>query len=113
MDNYPLYMSIFLMLIVIYFARKKRNGYAVIKMQRKKGDRSKMKELAQNFVGKECIVYTFSDGQTVKGVIKEVKDNALLIENGSSLEAVNLDFVVRIREYPRNKNGKKKSIVID
>jgi len=26
---------------------------------------------------------------------------------------VNLDFVIRIREYPRKKNGKKKDIVLD
>ena len=32
---------------------------------------------------------------------------------GGTLEAVNIDFVVRIREYPRKKNGKKKSVVID
>lgn len=28
-------------------------------------------------------------------------------------EIINLDFVTRIREYPRKKNGKKKSIVVD
>ena len=29
------------------------------------------------------------------------------------IEAINLDFVIRIREYPRNKKGKKKSVVLD
>ena len=28
-------------------------------------------------------------------------------------ELINLDFVTRIREYPRKKNGKKKSVVLD
>ena len=28
-------------------------------------------------------------------------------------EIVNLDFVTRIRQYPRKKNGKKKDIVWD
>ena len=28
-------------------------------------------------------------------------------------EILNLDFVIRIREYPRNKKGKKKSVVVD
>ena len=49
----------------------------------------------------------------VNGVIKEVSNSAILIQNGETLEAVNLDFVIRIREFPKNKKGKKKSIVID
>ena len=44
-------------------------------------------------------------------IIKEVSSSAILIEKDGKLEAINLDFVVRIREYPRNKKGKKKAIV--
>ena len=40
-------------------------------------------------------------------------DGAILIEKDEKLEVVNLDFVIRIREYPRKKNGKKKDIVLD
>ena len=47
------------------------------------------------------------------GYIKEIEGNALMIEKNGVLEAVNLDFVVRIREYPKKKNGKKKSVVLD
>lgn len=48
------------------------------------------------------------------GVLKEVKDGGLVIEKTTGeTEIVNLDFVTRIREYPRKKNGKKKSIVVD
>lgn len=43
------------------------------------------------------------------GVIKEVSDSAILVEKNGTVEAINLDFVIRIREYPRNKKGKKKS----
>ena len=71
-----------------------------------------MKELAKRFIDKECIIYTFNS-QLEGVVIKEVGDGAVLIEKNGTLEAVNLDFVSRIREYPRKKNGKKKSIVID
>lgn len=107
------YIVLFFLLLMLLLRRKRNRNYAAVKMLRKKGRNKEMKELAQNFVGKECLLYTLNDSQTIKGVIKEVKDNAVLIENGSSLEAVNLDFVIRIREYPRNKNGKKKSIVVD
>ena len=70
-----------------------------------------MYELAQNFIEKECIIYTFNS--QITGVIKQVNDGGILIENSGNTEALNFYFIVRIREYPRNKNGKKKSVVID
>ncbi len=71
-----------------------------------------MKELAKQFIGKECIVYTVtSTDSNIQGVIKEIDDGGMVVEKKSGeLEIINLDFVTRIREYPRNKNGKKKII---
>lgn len=71
-----------------------------------------MYELAQKFIGKECLIYTFNSSQ-LTGVIKEVNEGGILLENRDNLEAVNFDFIVRIREYPKKKNGKKKSVVLD
>ena len=72
-----------------------------------------MIELAKRFIGKECLIYAFDSNHQFDGVIKEVSNGAVLLEKDGKLEAINLDFVIRIREYPRNKNGKKKSVVID
>lgn len=72
-----------------------------------------MIELAKRFIGKECLIYAFDSSHQFTGTIREVTDSAILIENNGTLEAINLDFVIRIREYPRNKNGKKKSVVLD
>ena len=72
-----------------------------------------MIELAKKFIDKECLIYAFDSNHQFTGVIKEVTDGAILIENNGTLEAINLDFVIRIREYPKNKNGKKKSVVLD
>ena len=47
-----------------------------------------------------------------EGVIKEVSDRAILVEKNGTSEAINLDFVIRIREFPKNKKGKK-SVVLD
>ena len=69
--------------------------------------------LAKKFIDKECLIYSFDGGRQFEGIIKEVDENAMLIEKNGELEAINLDFVIRIREYPKNKNGKKKSIVVD
>lgn len=55
-----------------------------------------------------------SESGSIQGVLKEVEDGGLVIEKTTGeTEIVNLDFVTRIREYPRKKNGKKKSIVVD
>lgn len=51
--------------------------------------------------------------ELIKDIIREVTDGAILVEKNGKLEAINIDFVIRIREFPRNKNGKKKSVVLD
>ena len=71
-----------------------------------------MVELAKKLLEKECLIYTFN-GTQLTGTVKEVTEGAILLDNGKETEVVNLDFIVRIREYPRNKNGKKKSVIVD
>ena len=74
-----------------------------------------MKELAKRFIEEECIIYTItSNDGSLQGVIKEMDDGGMVIEKKTGeLEIINLDFVTRIRQYPRKKNGKKKEIVLD
>lgn len=74
-----------------------------------------MKELAKQFIGEACIIYTIaSNDGSVQGVIKDIDDGGMIIERASGeREIVNLDFVTRIREYPRKKNGKKKEVILD
>ena len=70
-----------------------------------------MRELAEKFVGKECLIYTYNS--QVVGTVTQVTDGAIMLDNGKGCEAVNMDYIVRLREYPRGKNGKKKSVVLD
>ena len=70
-----------------------------------------MYELAKAFIGKECFIYTVNSQLT--GTVTEVTEGALLLNNGKETEILNLDYIVRIREYPRRKDGKKKSVVLD
>ena len=72
-----------------------------------------MKELAKRFLDKECLISSFDSNHQFEGVIKEVSDSAILVEKYGTVEAINLDFVIRIREFPKNKKGKKKSVVLD
>ena len=70
---------------------------------------AEIKELAERFIDKECIMNSFDGSHQYDGIIREVTDGAILVEKNGKLEAINIDFVIRIREFPRNKKGKKKS----
>ena len=63
-----------------------------------------MLEFAKKFIDKECYIYTINN--TFKCVIKEVADNAILLETKNSTDVVNLDFVLRISEINKHKSGK-------
>lgn len=102
----------FIIIFLILRNRKAIIARRVVK-KRKIEDNREMVELANRFIGKECLIYAFDGNHQFQGTIKEVSNGAVLIENGGAYEAINLDFVIRIREYPKNKKGKKKSIVID
>ena len=111
-SSYIPIMVLFIILFVMYCNQKAVIARKVIK-KRKTEDTIKMIELAKRFIGKECLIYAFDSNHQFEGTIKEVTDGAILIEKDEKLEAINLDFVIRIREYPKKKNGKKKSVVLD
>ena len=107
-------MYLIIVIVVIYlivYSKKKYYIHKHIISKRKGKDRIIMKELAEKFIGKDCLIYIMNS--QVSGIIREVTDGAILIENNGKLEAVNLDFVIRIREYPLDKKGKRKSIILD
>ena len=72
-----------------------------------------MEELAKQFVGKECLIYTvIGTDSVIKGTVKEVSTGGIVLENKDGIEAVNLEYVTRIREWPRNAKGKKKQLFV-
>lgn len=85
-----------------------------IKFKNSKGNGDTMKELVKKFIGKDVIINTFNS--QLDGRLLEVSEDggAILIERvDKQVEAVNLDYVIRLREYPTKKNGKRKEIVLD
>ena len=113
--NLSTYIPIIFLLIIIFVMLRNRKvvvARKIIKKRKTEGN-TKMKELAKRFIDKECLITAFDSNHQYEGVIKEISDGAILIEKKGTIEAINLDFVIRIREYPKNKNGKKKSVVLD
>ena len=112
MESYIPIIVLFIILFVMLYRQNAVVAKKVIK-RRKMEDKTEMLELAKRFIGKECVIYAFDSNHQFDGVIQEVSDGAILVEKNGSLEAINLEFVIRIREFPRNKKGKKKSVVLD
>lgn len=103
-----------MLLLIVFYTQ--RNEKAIIKRILNKKhknikEKTEMVELCKRFIGKECIIYTYNS--QIEAMVKDVSDGAILIEKNGEEEAVNLDYVMRVREYPKNKKGKKKSIVVD
>lgn len=113
--NLSTYIPIIVLWIIIFIMYHNRKSAIVKKIikKRKMGDNTEMKELAKKFIDKECLIYAFDSSHQFGGVIKEVTDGAILVENDGKVEVINLDFIIRIREYPKTKKGKKKSVVLD
>lgn len=109
------WIPIILLFVILYILIYNRKAVVIRKIIKKRNpeERMKMIELAKRFIGKECLIYAFDSNHQFDGVIKEVSNGAVLLEKDGKQEAINLDFVIRIREYPRNKKGKKKAVVID
>ena len=113
------YLVIIVALIIFFcILKRRRTAAAVWQIQNRRKQNKEnivMKELAKQFIGEECIIYTITSIEgSIQGVIKEIDDGGMVIErNSGEREIVNLDLVTRIRQYPRKKNGKKKDIVWD
>lgn len=118
MDSlYLILLALFLLVIIPWIMRQRRLAAVrhILNQKKQNKENSEMKELAKRFIGEECIIYTItSNDGSIQGVIKEIDDGGMVIErNSGGREIVNLDFVTRIRQYPRKKNGKKKDFVLD
>ena len=113
--NPAIYIPIIILWIIIFIMFRNRKAVVARKIikNRKMEYKTEMIELAKKFIDKECLIYSFDSNHQFQGVIKEVSEGAILIENNGTVEAINLDFVIRIREFPKNKKGKKKSVVLD
>lgn len=110
-------LALFLLVIIPWITRRRRMAAIrqLLNRKRQNKENDEMKELAKRFIGEECLIYTItSNDGSLQGVIREIGDGGMVIEKKSGeTEIVNLDFVTRIRQYPRKKNGKKKEIVLD
>lgn len=112
--TYYLFFIVFILLIFTSIEyRKVMVAQKLRKRKKGKKETKFMESFAKQFIGKECLIYIMSGSSAnITGIIKEVQDGGMLVEGrDKQLQVINLDYVTRIMEYPRKKNGKKKSLV--
>ena len=108
-----LYFIFFIIVFCIYLPKKRRRRYigkqlmAKKKLMQENDGREEMKELIQQFVGKDVYIKLL-DGNA-DGIVKEVTDSGVVLENKGNLQVLNLDYVIKVREYPY-KNGKRATL---
>lgn len=104
-----IYFILLIMVFLIYLPRKKRKKYVAKNrmMNKKEKERAIMKELMQSFVGKDVFVKLLEGN--ADGIVKEVTDGGMVLENKNGLQVLNLDYIIKIREYPY-KNGKRATL---
>ena len=112
--TYLLPIIIAVVYLMIFMSSNKILTACIVKrnIKRKRGLNQNMNELLQSFVEKDCIIYCVNN-TSVDGIIKDVKENAVLIETRDGLQLINTDFITRVREYPKGKNGKRKGFLMD
>lgn len=115
MKYYVLVLFLCWFLFVILPRKKQMKAVAAHHIRKQKKELVAMETFARQFINQECIIYTLAanDG-SIQGVIKEVGNGGVVLEDmRGQKQLINLEYVTRIREYPRNKNGKKKSVITD
>ncbi len=105
---------IYVALLIIFLSMHNENKVAVIRKHlRKKRGKQNMTELIEKYIGKECIIYTCISNSQISGTIISCKDGWIEIERNGETDIVNCEYIIRVREYPRTKKGKKKSVIVD
>ena len=115
MSNWYFWFILMLVLLVIIPAARARQHRQVMvskrnRLKRRKGENT-MNELVKSYIGKEVIVWAGSSSG-VTGTATKIEENWLEVEDKDGKKQIlNTDYISRIQEYPRNKNGKKKAAI--
>ena len=81
----------------------------IVKKRKNKEELDKMIEASKELIGKDVFIKTISD--FYQGILKEIKGNALVLEEKGELINVNADYIISIKEYPHKANGKRKTVM--
>ncbi len=104
------YFIILLVLLIIAVEAKRQNIHRIIKRKKNRRGNNRMNEIIKQYIGKDCLIYLSNSSSIIKGNVASLNDNWITVKTKDGNESVNIDYIVRIKEHPVNKNGKKKSV---
>lgn len=109
------FIMMLILLVIIPAARARQHRQVMVskqnRLKRRKGENT-MNELVKSYIGKEVIVWAGSSSG-VTGTATKIEENWLEVEDkDGNKQILNTDYISRIQEYPRNKNGKKKAVIV-
>lgn len=110
------WISICMLILVLSLLYQQRGELrqVVRRIQKRRKGGKAMSETLQQFLGRECVI-TLANGSGITGVVKAIDGNWVTVQTGKldeeNINLLSLDYIMRIREYPKNKNGKRKSVI--
>lgn len=111
-DSWYVYFILLIAILYLYLPQKRRRKYKAGNIVKKRltnqeENRKIMRELVQRFMDKDVYI-NLLEGKA-DGVVKEVTDSGVVLENKEGIQIINLDYIMKIREYPYKK-GKRATI---
>lgn len=99
------YIAIFMLLFVILMQQNHRKKQkAALNVIKKKRSGKKMTVILNGYEGKDVTVYTLND--SVTGKVVEIGEGWIKIDTGKEVSAVNLDYVIRVKQrFVKKKEG--------
>ncbi len=110
MQNTGLVILWVIIIIMLLQRKKVQRMLHILRIKKRKRGKVDMSHIIEKFIGKDCLL-NLGSGSTADGIVKSVADGWVELEGkDGNLQAVNIDYISRIREYPKNKNGKRKTV---
>ncbi|MBR2869245.1 MAG: hypothetical protein IKB88_09335 [Clostridia bacterium] len=70
-----------------------------------------MNEIINAYINKDCVIYLSNSSSVITGNLISLNDNWITVKTKDGNEILNIDYIVRLKEHPVNKKGKKKEII--
>lgn len=109
--NYTTYIPVIILFVIIFISYYSEKLITFKVLRNKRKGRDLMNEIIRKYIGKDCLVYLSLSSSVVSGEVISLNDNWLTVLTKDGEETINIDYIIRIKEHPVNKNGKKKSVI--
>lgn len=108
---FPTYFIIFMVIFLALNEARKNRLLKIIRDKKKKRGTAPMNEVINAYIGKDCVIYLSNSSSVITGNLISLNDNWITVKTKDGNEILNIDYIVRLKEHPVNKKGKKKEII--